>query len=164
MSGTALFDKLLEKSHDPGGDMSRKPTVLCVDDQAPNLKIRTMLLEQFGCEAIGVEDQQTALRMISAREIDVMVIDYHLANGENGEELARDVRVLRPAVKLIMLTGDASLPDSACACVDAVLIKGVSNPGMLFDLIEELVPDAELRARRTMLVKNPSQTDEEKAS
>jgi CheY-like chemotaxis protein len=146
--------------------MSKKPTVLCVDDQAPNLKIRTMLLEQFGCEAIGVEDEQSALQIISARRIDLMVIDYHLARGETGDNLARDVRVVRPDIKLIMLTGDTSLPDNACTCVDAVLIKGTSNPGMLFDLIEKLVPDAELHPRKRMLVSDPSKNGEkeEKAS
>jgi len=132
-----------------------KPTVLCVDDQFPNLNVRTMLLEQFGCEAIGVGDQQSALRVVSERDIDVMIIDYHLANGETGEGLAHDVRVMWPAVKLIMLTGDNSLPDSARTCVDAVLIKGASNPTMLFDLIEELVPGAELRPRRAMLFEEP---------
>jgi CheY-like chemotaxis protein len=127
-----------------------KPAVLCVDDQAANLKIRTTLLEQFGYEAFGVGDPRSALRVVSEREIDVMIIDYHLANGETGEDLARDVRVMRPGIKLVMLTGDSSLPDSARACADAVLIKGTSSPKILFELIERLVPAAELRPRRAM--------------
>lgn len=139
--------------------MSKKPTVLCVDDQASNLQIRIMLLEQFGCEAIGVEDQQSALRLLSdqEKEIDLVVIDYHLANGETGEDLARDARVLRPNLKLIMLTGDNKLPDSVRSCVDAVLIKGTSNPSKLLDLIERLLPGKELRPRRSMLFGDPAQ-------
>jgi len=145
--------------------MSKKPTVLCVDDQPVNLQIRTMLLEQFGCEAIGVEDQQSALRLLSDKDVDVMVIDYHLALGASGEELARDARVMRPGIKLIMLTGDSKLPDSARTCVDAVLIKGVSNPSMLLDLIEELIPGAELRPRRSVFFgDDPAQDANRKAS
>jgi CheY-like chemotaxis protein len=141
--------------------MSKKPTVLCVDDLVANLNIRIMLLEQFGCEAIGVEDQQSALQLLSSKAIDLMVIDYHLANGATGEDLARDVRVIRPEVKLIMLTGDSRLPDSAHDCVDAVLIKGASNPSLLLQLIEDLLPDAELRPRRSMWGEEPVESTKE---
>lgn len=132
--------------------MPNKPRVLCVDDRVENLRIRTMLLEQFGCETIAVEDHQSALRVVSETQVDLLVIDYHLADGHTGEEIARDVRVMRPDIPLIMLTGDARLPQSACDCVDAVLIKGTTNPGALLDLIEKLVPGAVLRPRRPMLV------------
>ena len=131
--------------------MARRPTVLCVDDQASNLKIRTLLLEQFGCNAIGVADGPSALRAVSAREIDLVVIDYHLAHGENGEDVARGVRARRPNLPLIMLTGDNRLAESASAVVDAVLIKGTSNPVALLELINKLVPDAELRHPQSTL-------------
>ena len=131
--------------------MSKKPTILCIDDRPLNLRVRTMLLEQFGCDTIAVHDHHSALRVVSEQEVDLLVIDYHLANGETGEDIARDVRVMRPQIPLIMLTGDVRLPESACQCVDAVLIKGVSNPTALLDLIEKLLPDAEIRPRRDML-------------
>ena len=135
--------------------MPKRPTFLCVDDQAPNLRIRTMLLEQFGCETIAAEDHHTVLRLVAERAIDLIVIDHHLAYGETGEDIARDVRVMRPEIPLIMLTGDNSLPASACAAVDAVLIKGASNPTALFDLIGELVPGSALRPRPRMPVAEP---------
>jgi CheY-like chemotaxis protein len=132
--------------------MAKKPTVLCVDDQLPNLHIRTMLLEQFGCNAIAAEDHLSALRAISENQIDLAIVDYHLARGETGEEIARDIRVMHPDLPLIMLTGDTGVPDSAAAIVDAVVIKGASNPKALLDLIEKLVPEATLRPRRKMLI------------
>jgi CheY-like chemotaxis protein len=131
--------------------MSKKPTILCIDDRAVNLRVRTMLLEQFGCATIAVADHRSALRVITERDdVDLLVIDYHLANGETGEDIARDVRVMKPQIPLIMLTGDVRLPESACQSVDAVLIKGVSNPTALLDLIETLVPDAALLPRHEM--------------
>ncbi len=134
------------------GAMPHKPKILCIDDLAENLRIRTMLLEQFGCETIAVPDHQSALRVVSETPVDLLVIDYHLADGQTGEEIARDVRAMRPDIPLIMLTGDSRLPQSACDCVDAVLIKGAANPTALLDLIEKLVPDAALRPRRPMLI------------
>lgn len=133
-----------------------KARILCVDDRLENLRIRTMLLEQFGCETISVQDHQSALRALSENDVDLLVIDYHLANGETGEEVARDVRVIRPDIPLVMLTGDSKLPESACDSVDAVLIKGVSNPGALLDIIQHLLPSAEIRPRRPMLVPDPT--------
>ena len=67
--------------------MPKRPTILCVDDLAPNLRVRTMMLEQFGCETIGVEDHQSALQAVAERKIDLIVLDYHLANGETGKIL-----------------------------------------------------------------------------
>ena len=135
--------------------MAKKPTILCVDDLEEPLRIRALLLQQFGCETLTAHDHITAIRMATDNPIDLVLIDYHLANGETGEHVARDVRVLKPVIPLVMLTGDVSLPDRVSECVDAVLTKGVSSPAELFDVIQRLLPDAELRPRRAMLIPKP---------
>lgn len=139
--------------------MSTKPTILCVDDQPSNLQIRAMLLEQFGCSTLMAADHTSALQMVSNNHIDLAVIDYHLADGETGEEIARDLRVICPDLPMIMLTGDSKLPQSVCDSVDEVLIKGASDPRALFDQIQKLLPDAELRPPRVMLIKEPHSKD-----
>lgn len=131
--------------------MPKRPKILCVDDQVENLRVRAMLLEQFGCDVVQVQDYRGALREVTDDSIDLVVIDYHLAGGETGDTIARDVRVMHPTLPLVMLTGDTRLPVRASECVDAVLVKGASNPRALLDLIEKLVPGAELRPRRDML-------------
>jgi len=123
--------------------MPGKPTILCVDDKEENLRIRTLLLQQFGC------------RIASEEPVDLVLLDYHLANGETGEQVARDMRVLKPRVPLIMLTGDVNLPDTARHCVDAVITKGISSPTELFDIIQQLLPGSELHPRRPMLIPEP---------
>ena len=60
--------------------------------------------------------------------------------------------MLKPVIPLVMLTGDVLVPDYAFECVDAVLTKGLSSPAELFEIIQRLVPDAELRPRRAMSV------------
>ncbi|HEY1732582.1 MAG TPA: response regulator [Terriglobales bacterium] len=125
--------------------MSYKPTILCVDDQAGNLRIRATMLEQFGCTAVTATDHRSALQLTSEMPVDLVVIDYHLARGESGEQIARDLRVMFPRLPLIMLTGDWKPPQSAVDSVDAVLIKGMSDPHALLDLIRKLLPEAGLR-------------------
>ena len=133
----------------------KKPKILCIDDRAENLKVRTMMLEQFGCETISAADHDSSIKIIRETPVDLLLIDYHLAKGETGEAIAREVRAIHPEIPLIMLTGDAKLPESAKECVDAVLIKGASNPRELLETIEELLPNVELMPRREMLVQEP---------
>src|SRR5579864_6630541 len=97
-----------------------------------NLRVRTLLLQQFGYETLAAGDHRSAVRAAAEENVDLVVIDYHLANGESGEDVARDVRTVKPRVPLIMLTGDVHLPKSAHDSVDAVVVKGLSSPGELF--------------------------------
>jgi len=135
--------------------MPGKPTILCVDDKEENLRIRTLLLQQFGCQTFTAYDHTSAIRIASEEPVDLVLLDYHLANGETGEQVARDMRVLKPRVPLIMLTGDVNLPDTARHCVDAVITKGISSPTELFDIIQQLLPGSELHPRRPMLIPEP---------
>ena len=128
--------------------MSRRPRILCVDDRQESLLVRKMLLEQFGCEVMVVTDAPACLHAATHDEVDLVVIDYHLAEGPKGDELAKDIRAHRPQMPLIMLTGDPAIPETAQASVDAVLIKGTSNPSDLLATIQKLLPNATVRQPR----------------
>lgn len=128
--------------------MPRKPSILCVDDRADSLLIRKLMLQQFGCEVVAVTDAPACLDALDQHPIDLILIDYHLSDKMDGEELARTIRTNWPKVALVMLTGDPNVPNSARESVDAVLIKGASSPKDMLDLIEDLVPDAQLRPRQ----------------
>lgn len=132
--------------------MSSKPTILCVDDHADNLLIRKLMLEQFGCVVVAVNDSRSCIRALSENNVDLVVIDYHLAEETNGEDLARQIRKATPELPLIMLTGDPKISDSVRDSVDAVLIKGTGSPRDLLDLIEELLPGTTLRTRRPQIL------------
>ncbi len=132
--------------------MPKKPLILCVDDRADSLVVRKRLLEQFGCEVISVGDAQSGLEAVRKHVIDLVLIDYHLGKGASGEDLARAIRRLHPKLPMIMLTGDPQFPDSARETVDAVLIKGASSPVDMLDLIQDLLPDAEVRQRRPSII------------
>ena len=138
--------------------MSVKPKILCVDDMTENMKVRAMLLELFGCEVLTAQDHRSALSACEDGGIDLLLIDYHLGDGATGEDIARDVRVLKPEIPMVMLTGDSNLPKSAIECVDAVIIKGASSPADLLDALQRLLPKAAFRPRRERPVYAPRKT------
>jgi len=134
--------------------MAEKPRILCVDDKADGLLIRKAMLEVFGCEVTAVGNSGSCLEVLEQKAIDLVIIDYHLGESRSGEDLARTIRASRPALPLLMLTGDPNIPASARESVDAVLIKGSSSPANLLDLIEEFVPDSSLQPRRAPIYRD----------
>lgn len=129
--------------------MSRRPRILCVDDRQDSLLVRRLLLEQFGCEVVVAVDVSGCLSAAARDDVDLVVIDYHLADGAKGDDLAKDIRVSNPTLPLIMLTGDPMIPQAARASVDAVLIKGASNPSDLLATIQKLLPKATVKQPHT---------------
>lgn len=126
----------------------KKPKILCLDDQRENLRIRKMFLEQFGCAVVAVEEARECLQAATREAFDLAILDYHLAGEVTGEDVARDLRVMSPALNLMILTGDPDIPESARECVDAIFIKGLGNPIELIDAIRSLLPDFDLKPRR----------------
>jgi CheY-like chemotaxis protein len=133
--------------------MANRPCVLCVDDLPDHLQIRVELLKRFGCNAVTANDHQSALRIASEIDIDLSITDYHLKNGETGEDVARDLRALLPQLPVILLTGDPDIPESARQAVDAVLIKGEVDASTFFGVIKALLPAIVHHPRRCLLVR-----------
>jgi CheY-like chemotaxis protein len=132
-----------------------KPRILCLDDQPENLRVRKLLLEQFGCEVVAVTDSSTCLHAAAQEIFDLVLLDYHLAERITGEDVAHDLRVLLPRIPLIMLTGDPHIPLSARDSVDAVLIKGPSGPAELLDTIQAFLPQCPIKARHQTVLPAP---------
>jgi CheY-like chemotaxis protein len=124
--------------------MTKSPTILCIDDMVVNLETLTVVLQRFGFNTIAVRDYSSALQAVTKQTVDLLIIDYHLADNRKGEEIAREVRIIRPDIPLIMFSGDPSLPDSAHQCVDAVLVKGRASPVVMLEVIKKLLPDTRL--------------------
>lgn len=129
----------------------KRPRILCLDDQAPNLAIRKLMLQQFGCDVTAVNDAQSCLAAATHESFDLALLDYHLGGGMTGEDVANDLRVCAPNTVLVILTGDPHIPQSARNIVDAVLTKGMSDPKELFLTIESLLPECTLKPRRQLI-------------
>lgn len=130
------------------------PRILCLDDQRENLRLRKIFLEQFGCEVLTVEDAQECLQIAAHEPLDLAILDYHLATEVTGEDVAHDLRAMRPELLLMMLSGDPKIPQSARECVDAVFIKGIDSPAELLSTIQSLLPEYQLKPRRKLMTRD----------
>jgi CheY-like chemotaxis protein len=117
--------------------VSKRSTILCIDDKGANLLIRVKLLEQAGYNVVTSANETSALKAVTEQRVDLAVIDYHMH--PNGEEIAKEMRAIHPNLPLLMLTGDPQVPQSARDSVDACLIKGADPVTTLLDTIEKLL-------------------------
>jgi CheY-like chemotaxis protein len=109
-----------------------------VDDQQISMKVRKSLLEEYGFMVRVATNSSGCLDVLEEYAIDLVVLDYRLNDGVNGEQLARSIRARWPNLPLIMLTGVMDLPETAREVVDRVFIKGWNQPQEVIDAIREL--------------------------
>src|SRR5687767_13162814 len=80
-----------------------KPRVFLVDDHVPLLKALTRLLEH-DCHLVGHATTVAELfELVGICQPDVVVLDISLPD-RNGIEACRQLRLVQPAVKIVMLT------------------------------------------------------------
>jgi CheY-like chemotaxis protein len=80
------------------------------------------VLEDLGYTAIEAADGAAGLKVLqSPARIDLLVTDVGLPGGMNGRQVADAARALRPALKVLFITGYAE---------NAVLGHGHLDPGM----------------------------------
>ncbi len=103
-----------------GGSGRKK--VLCADDEINELAARKMVFESAGFEVFTARNGAQALDVFRAEPVDAVVLDYFMP-GMNGLSVAREMKLLRPSVPLVMLSGFASLPGETIGLVDAWLQK-----------------------------------------
>jgi len=97
-------------------------TILVVDDEPLVRMVAVEILEELGYSVLEAEDGPSALKMLTARpDIHLLVTDVGLPNGMNGRQLADAVRVERPNLNVLFITGYAE---------NAVLNHGHLEHGM----------------------------------
>ncbi|MGB2834046.1 MAG: response regulator, partial [Candidatus Sulfotelmatobacter sp.] len=62
------------------------------------------------------------LELASMHSVDVVIVDYPMRE-MNGQELAVEIKRLRPLAPIIMLTGAVKVPEQALNLVDALIAK-----------------------------------------
>jgi CheY-like chemotaxis protein len=87
---------------------SRGETVLVVDDEAAIRMLVTEMLDELGYTVIEAVDGAGALAVLqSGAPIDLLVTDVGLPGGLTGRQLADTARALRPALRVLFITGYA---------------------------------------------------------
>jgi CheY-like chemotaxis protein len=87
---------------------AQSATVLVVDDEPTVRMLIRDVLAELGYATLEAEDSLTGLRILqSDARIDLMVTDVGLPGGMNGRQMADAGRAVRPALKVLFITGYA---------------------------------------------------------
>jgi PAS domain S-box-containing protein len=83
-------------------------TVLVVDDEQTVRMLVHEVLEELGYTALEAEDGAAGLAILKSNQrVDLLITDVGLPGGMNGRQLADAALVLRPALKILFITGYA---------------------------------------------------------
>lgn len=97
-------------------------TILVVDDEPLVRMVAVEILEELGYHVLEAADGPTAMKIMnSGQPIDLLITDVGLPGGMNGRQLADALRVDRPDLRILFVTGYAE---------NAVLNHGHLEHGM----------------------------------
>lgn len=117
-----------------------KPLILCVDDEALGLQIRRIVLERAGYHVITAMDGPSGLKMFTDERVDAVVLDYFMP-GMHGGVIAREMRLIRPEIPILLLSAYVNLPVEVTQVVSATVLKGDGAEVLLAKLREILPPE-----------------------
>jgi CheY-like chemotaxis protein len=115
----------------------RHKTLLCVDDNQSGLNICKIILEDFGYKVSTASSAREGLEIFASNVIDAVILDYQMPE-MNGELVAAEMRLTKPRVPILMLSGCVSLPETALQLVDGYVAKGDPVEFMLLAIHEVL--------------------------
>jgi CheY-like chemotaxis protein len=123
--------------------------VLCVDDEAAILCLLQSALMANGYAVLTSTDGLGALKLMSGRRVDAIILDYSMP-GMNGDEVAVEMKRIRPDTPIILFSGSCDIPSRALAHVDAFVQKGKGLGGLLavLELLLQDPPEQSLTVRR----------------
>jgi len=96
--------------------------VLCIDDNQAVLECEKVFLETFGYTVLTAPSGSKGLELASSHLVDVVIVDCSMPE-MNGQQVAIEMRRLRPQAPIIMLSGAVDVPEQALKLVDAFIAK-----------------------------------------
>jgi CheY-like chemotaxis protein len=96
--------------------------LLCIDDDENVLECVKSFLESFGYTVLTAASGGKGLELASMHSVDVVIVDY-LMPGMSGQEVAIEMRRLKPQAPIIMLSAAVDVPEQALKLVDAFIAK-----------------------------------------
>ena len=86
--------------------------LLCIDDDEDILECEKSFLESFGYTVLTASSGGKGLELASVYSVDVVIVDY-LMPEMNGQEVAMEMRRLKPDAAIIMLSAAVDVPEQA---------------------------------------------------
>jgi two-component system cell cycle response regulator DivK len=124
--------------------------VLVIEDNAVNLELVVVLLEEAGCEVLTAKSADAGLRLAAAERPDLILMDLHLP-GMTGYEATGRLKAdpATAAIPVVALTADAMRGSEAraeAAGCDAYLTKPLDIEA-LHETLRRLLPSRQQGAR-----------------
>jgi CheY-like chemotaxis protein len=110
--------------------------ILCVDDEEIPRTLRQMVLTKQGYTVLSAVSAAEALALLNQHHVDLVLTDQMMP-GILGTELAKRLRVSRPSLPIIIVSGVNEIPDDV-AFADSFVSK-VEGPEALFRCIIEVL-------------------------
>jgi len=110
--------------------------VLVVDDEDEFRELTVKRLEKRGLKAKGAASGKEALEILGHSHTDVVLLDVKMP-GMDGIETLRQIRIMKPLVEVVLLTGHASV-DSGIEGMKLGAFDYLMKPIELEPLIEKL--------------------------
>jgi len=127
-----------------------RPKVLIVDDSLGVRQLISATLGVHGFDTTVAPNAEEALKMLVDSPVDALVVDFQMP-GQDGIELIRQVRSVRRALPIVMVSGVAAAGDQRRAFaegVDAYLDKADFRQGALATTLWSLLGQAVAEAGR----------------
>jgi two-component system, NtrC family, response regulator GlrR len=121
-------------------------TILCVDDEANQLVLRKLLLENAGYRVLTADSFRAALAIFLSHTVDLAVVDYWMTGG-NGVQLAGELKRRQEGLPIVILSAYSELPGETIGIADAWITKGGASQTLLAK-IEELLARAVVRSNQ----------------
>jgi PAS domain S-box-containing protein len=99
--------------------------------------LRKLLFERQGHQVFTAPDGPSGLDIFQSESIDAVIVDYRMPKMD-GAVVAEKLKELRPAVPIIMLSGENDVPNQAKQNVDAFVTKG-GSPAVLLEAMASLL-------------------------
>jgi response regulator RpfG family c-di-GMP phosphodiesterase len=109
---------------DPAAAVTKRPVILCVDDEPSILSALRRLFRAHGLEVVTAESGQAGLELLDSRPIDLVISDMRMPHMD-GVVFLEHVRQRKPEILRLLLTGYA----------DIASITGAINRGEIYRYI-----------------------------
>ena len=92
--------------------MRPKKVILCVDDNEQDLSVLKFMLVTNGYRVLSAITGKEAIGIFADNLIDLVLADFSMPE-MNGDQLAKEIKTLKPEQRLILLTGFGDLMNGA---------------------------------------------------
>ncbi|HLC42922.1 MAG TPA: response regulator [Methylomirabilota bacterium] len=100
-------------------------SILIADDEAPIVQLCLKVLQAAGHSVAGVTKGEDALGRLVDESVELLVVDYKMPSLD-GFEVIRRARLLRPTLKIVLMTGHATqtvMAEAQQRKLDGLVIK-----------------------------------------